>query len=168
VAIFEPIFAALNASGVRYVIVGGLATVLHGYPRLTADVDLVVDLEPKEARKAIDALVGLGLTPYAPVDPAQFADPAQRRLWSREKNMRVFTMTDPRNPLRQVDLFVEYPKDFEALWSRAERVRLDDVEVRVAAIADLIELKRQAGRPQDRADIEALTAILEAKERGNG
>ena len=40
---FEPVFRALNDAGVRYVIVGGFATVLHGHPRLTADIDLVLD-----------------------------------------------------------------------------------------------------------------------------
>ena len=42
-ALCEPVFRALNATGVRYV-VGGLATVLHGSARFTADADLVVDL----------------------------------------------------------------------------------------------------------------------------
>ena len=42
--LFVPLFAALNEGGVRYVAVGGLATVLHGFARLTADVDLMVDV----------------------------------------------------------------------------------------------------------------------------
>lgn len=41
--LFEPLFAALEEGDVRYVVVGGLATVLHGHARLTADVDLVID-----------------------------------------------------------------------------------------------------------------------------
>ncbi len=59
---------------VRYVVVGGLATVLHGYARLTADIDLMVDLEPEELRKSIDALAGYGMVPRLPVDPYGFAD----------------------------------------------------------------------------------------------
>ncbi len=43
-ALFEPVFRALNDTGARYVVVGGLATVPHGYARVTADADLVVDL----------------------------------------------------------------------------------------------------------------------------
>jgi tRNA nucleotidyltransferase/poly(A) polymerase len=53
VPLFEPLFDALNRAHVRYVVVGGVALVLHGYPRLTVDVDLVVDLAPEEADKAI-------------------------------------------------------------------------------------------------------------------
>jgi hypothetical protein len=43
-AIFAPLFDALNKANIRYVVVGGLATVLHGYVRLTVDIDLAVDL----------------------------------------------------------------------------------------------------------------------------
>ena len=50
--IFEPVFLALNEAGVRYVIVGGLAVVLHGYPRFTADLDIVLDLEALKKRGA--------------------------------------------------------------------------------------------------------------------
>jgi hypothetical protein len=47
--LFDPIFAALEATGVRYVIVGGVAVNLHGYQRFTKDVDIVIELVP-EAR----------------------------------------------------------------------------------------------------------------------
>ena len=61
--LYEPLFRALNASGTRYVVVGGVATVLHGYARLTADIDLIVDLEESVAARAMRALAGLGLRP---------------------------------------------------------------------------------------------------------
>ena len=41
---FEDFFSALNVEGVRYIVVGGMAVVLHGHPRMTADIDLIVDL----------------------------------------------------------------------------------------------------------------------------
>ena len=61
--LYEPLFRALNASGTRYVVVGGVATVLHGYGRLTADIDLIVDLEESAAARAMRALAGPGLRP---------------------------------------------------------------------------------------------------------
>jgi hypothetical protein len=167
VALFEPIFEALERARVRYVVVGGVAVVLHGHPRLTADLDLAVDLSPEEARKAIDALVGLGLRPRAPVDPAGFADPAVRGRWVSERGMRVFSLVDPRDPLRVVDLFAENPVDFEELWVRAETMAVGRTSVRVASIEDLIRLKRLAGRPEDELDIEALEAIRERREGGS-
>lgn len=158
-SLIEPILRALEEANVRYVVVGGLATVLHGYPRLTVDIDLVVDLAPEEAIKAIDVLSGLGLVPRVPVPASDFADREKRETWIRDKNMRVFTMLDPNNPMRQVDLFVESPIPFDALWQRAEILSLRDTSVRVAAIEDIIAMKRTAARPQDLVDIEALQAI---------
>jgi hypothetical protein len=164
VSLFEPIFEALNRDIVRYVVVGGMAVVLHGYARLTADLDLAVDLSPPEAGRAVDALVRLGFRPSAPVEPAGFADPSVRSRWINEKNMQVFSMRDPGNPMRQVDLFTRNPIEFEGLWERSELLELAEVTVRVASIPDLIQLKRFAGRPQDMTDIEALEAILERRE----
>jgi len=48
--LYLPLFKALNDAKVQYVIVGGLATVLHGYARFTADIDLVINLEQRAAR----------------------------------------------------------------------------------------------------------------------
>lgn len=167
-ALIEPLFKALNDAGVRYVVVGGLAVVLHGHARLTVDVDLVVDLDKDQALKAIDALVKLGLRPRAPVNPRDFADRSVREAWIRDRGMQVFSMFDPSNPMRVVDLFVDHPVPFEALWSRSEQFELQDTTVRVASIRDLIHLKRMANRPQDLSDIEQLEAILDAKkERGD-
>lgn len=161
--IFEPMFRALNDAGARYVVVGGVAVVLHGHVRLTTDLDLVVDFDPAEALKVVEVLSGLGLRPRAPVNPRDFADPAVREQWQSEKGMRVFTMVDPTGR-REVDLFVENPIPFEELWSRSVQIALSDTTVRVASIPDLILLKRLGDRPIDRADVESLQAILRARE----
>lgn len=143
-SLFEPVFSALNRAGARYVVVGGLAVVLHGHARLTADVDLVLDLEPESARKAMEALKALGLKARAPVDPEAFADPRQREAWIADKGMTVFSLFSPASPLLILDLFVRAPIPFEGLWECA---------------------KTAVGRPQDLLDVEALRAL---KERARG
>src|SRR3989304_9005630 len=153
VSLFEPVFEALNDAQVRYVVVGGFATVLHGHARLTAEIDLVIDLSPSEARKTLEVLVGLGFRPRAPVNPLAFADPEIRAQWT--------------NPMREVDLFVEHPIDFNELWNRSEVIELTRTVVRIASMPDLIYLKRLAGRPQDLAAIEALEAILRRRGRAD-
>ena len=163
--LFIPLFAALNRADVRYVIVGGLATVLHGHARLTADVDLAIDLSPEAARRAVEALRDMGLKARAPVELLDFAVPERRREWIEQKGMRVFSLFDPSQPMREVDLFVESPMDFEALWRDSMLKDLGSCLVHVASIPHLIEMKRGAGRPQDVLDIEALEEIV--KKRGS-
>jgi predicted nucleotidyltransferase len=167
VSLFESVFAALNHSGARYVVVGGVATVLHGHARLTADIDLIVDLAPAAARAVVEALAGLGLRPRAHVPLSAFADPAARAEWVRGKSMKVFSLWDPANPMREVDLFLEHPLPFDELWARAIEVTLDTTTVRIASLDDLILLKRLAGRPEDLQDIAALEFIRERHHQRN-
>lgn len=156
---FEELLAALARSGTRFVVVGGLAVVIQGHARLTADVDLVVDLDSENVRRAIAALTSLGLRPLLPVRATDFAEPEQRREWVETRSMEVFSMRDERNPLLTVDLFAREPFPFDELWSRADRVILGGETVRIASIGDLIAMKRAVGRPQDLADIEELERI---------
>ncbi len=159
------ILRELDRAKARYVVVGGLAVVLHGHPRLTADLDLVVDLSPGEAIRAVAALSRLGMIPRAPVRASDFADPEARKRWVDEKGMRVFSMHDPRRPLVEVDLFVEPPLPFEELWARAEEIVLEGSPVRVACIEDLIAMKRRAGRAKDLEDIAALEVLAARRNR---
>lgn len=161
---FEDTIRGLDEAGVRYVVVGGVAVVLHGHLRVTFDLDLIVDLAPTEARKAMDTLSALGFRPKVPVDAAEFADPATRARWIDEKGMTVFAFWHPENPDSIVDVFVDEPIDFEDLWTRSVVARLESTEVRIASIPDLIELKRRAGRPNDLADIEVLERMLEIRD----
>ena len=163
VTLFDPVLRALQQSGTRYAVVGGLATVLHGHARMTADIDVIVDLAPEAALAVVVALTHIGLRPRAPVAPEDFANASIRRSWIEEKAMRVFSLWDPRNPMIEVDLFVEYPIDFEGLMARAVEVDALGTRVRIAAIEDLIALKRLADRPQDREDIRALEALALGK-----
>lgn len=156
---FISLFRLLNDANVRYVVVGGVATLLHGYVRVTADLDLVVDLEATEAEKAIRVLTGYGFKPRIPVDPLQFADSKERTRWIDEKGMQVFSLFHPTALGLTVDLFARHPIPFEPLWQRSTLMDLGDTKVRVCSIDDLIEMKRQAGRHKDLADIEQLTRI---------
>ena len=163
---FETVFRALNDRGVRYLVAGGVAVVLHGHLRYTKDLDLVVDLAPEPALEAIQALSALGLVPSAPVDPLSFADAQARQAWVREKDMTVFSLHDPDDARIVVDLFVEPPSDFEALWTASEEVQLDTTTVKIVSLDDLIAMKRSAGRPRDLLDVEELEQIRRLKEEG--
>lgn len=156
----ELIVQALNAARVRYLIAGGLAVVAHGYVRFTADVDLLLDLEPENLRRAIVAFDELGYRPRAPVALEEFADPAKRTAWVREKGLTVFSLYSPEHPTTEVDLFVTAPLDFEPAYARGVRMEVaSGVTATFVSFDDLIILKKQAGRPQDTIDIQRLEAL---------
>lgn len=156
---FEVIFEAFNEAKIRYVVVGGLAVVLHGYTRLTADIDLIIDLDPNNAKDAIEAALKLGFKARPPVDPRQFADAEARQSWIKDKGMKVFSFYDPKDPIRNIDFFAQNPIPFEELWKRAKTVPLSQTLIKIASIADLISLKKIAGRPVDMIDIAELEKL---------
>lgn len=157
-ATIETVLGALDESGVDFVVVGGVAVVLHGSLRTTVDLDVVIDLASPDAEAAMAALEAAGLEPRLPVAARDFADPGVRRAWIHDKGMQVFTMLDPTG-LLLVDVFVESPIPFDELLGDAVAVTVDGHQVRIASIDHLIAMKRLAGRPQDIADIEALQAL---------
>ncbi len=159
--LYADVFRALEAANVRYVIVGGVAVVLSGHVRATVDLDVVIDLEPEPALLAMEALLALGLEPRVPVDARDLAVPGIRAEWIQTKNMQVFSLYDPERVAREVDVFVAYPVEFEALYADAVRMDVDGVVVRVASRAHLVAMKRAAGRPQDLADVQALEELRE-------
>lgn len=159
---FIGLFAILAAARVRFVLVGGLALVLHGLDRLTADVDLVIDLSAESVQTAVRALTAAGYRPLAPVDPIALADPAQRQEWQSLRNMLVFSFWDSANEYPTVDIMLACEIPFEDLWTAATMMTLGGHEVRVASIEHLIRMKTAAGRTQDLADIERLRAKLKA------
>lgn len=155
----ERVLTALEAAGVTYLIVGGVAVVLHGHLRTTADLDLVLRMDDDNIRRALTALVGLGLRPRLPVPAEQFALAERRREWIDTKGLMVFSLWAPDMPGFAVDLFAEEPFDFVAVYARAVRVPLTGVTACVIGLDDLIEMKQAAGRARDQDDLLHLRAL---------
>lgn len=159
---FEAIARALDAAQVRYLVAGGLAVNAHGYLRFTKDVDLVVQLEPDNLRRALDALTTLGYRPAIPVKVEQFADPAQRDVWMREKGMQVFQLWSDLHRETPIDIFVNEPFAFDQEYAEALVKPLqENLPIRFVTIPTLIRMKQLADRQQDRIDIEHLRLRLQ-------
>lgn len=165
--IYETVLRALNQASVRYLVVGGVAVNLHGVPRATADLDLLLALDESNLLAAVHALEALGFRPRAPVPALLLADPGHRRSWIQEKGMRAFSFHDPKLGYREVDILIDYVLDFDTAWGRRRTERAGDLEIHVASMEDLITLKRGTGRAQDESDIEALERLRKDRE-GSG
>lgn len=149
----------MEDKGIRYVVVGGVAVVLHGFVRATMDLDLVVSLDPANARKFLDLVKELGYRPKIPVPLEQFADPAKRQEWIETKGMRVFSLHHSKRIQELVDVFTKEPIPFEELYAHRIRVPVEGISINIASRQDLKILKQAAGRPQDLQDIAALNQL---------
>ncbi|QJA05793.1 hypothetical protein FVE67_02805 [Thermosulfurimonas marina] len=158
---YEKVFRELNARGVRYVVVGGVALVLHGIIRLTADLDLIVDLSPENLRLFLETLKSLGFRPRLPITLEEILDPEKRSLWRREKNLVMISFYHPQNLLYQVDFFAEEPLPFTEIAQKIIWKEARDIKIPVASKELLKKLKTLSGRPQDLKDLEALEDLDE-------
>jgi hypothetical protein len=162
----EAIVRALNEAGVRYLIVGGMAVVAHGYLRFTADLDLILDLREDNLRRAVAALASQGYRPRAPVPLEDFTDAQKRAQWVTEKRLTVFSLDSPSHPRTEVDLFVEAPLDFDQAYAEAVPMELaSGLSATFVSYDGLLHLKNRAGRPQDLEDVARLKALREGTSR---
>jgi hypothetical protein len=135
----------LSEHSVPYCIVGGVAVALHGVPRMTYDVDLLVMPSADAYARADRALTGLGLRPRPGLELPALADLLTRRRLKDERNPLAVTYADPWDLLRQVDVLVDPDVDAEKLIDRSIFRPLGRATVRLCSRSDLIELKRRAG-----------------------
>lgn len=162
----EQVLRALAKAEVRYLVVGGVAVVLHGHLRTTLDLDLVLHLENENVSRALKVFESLGFQSRVPVPLQSFADPENRKLWEHEKNMTVFSLWHPDQPGFAVDLFLREPFDFQEVYRRALIVPVGGLQATVLSAADLLEMKQSAGRPQDLEDVKALRRLKESTDQG--
>ncbi len=139
---FAMLIGSLEAAGADYAVCGGLAMAIHGFPRATVDVDMVVP--PDAAKQVLSCAHDLGYT--VPADPMSLAGGAVE--------IRRFTKID-RNELLSLDLLLVTPA-IENVWKERVRVRWERGELWVVSRQGLVQLKRLRGSGQDQDDIKRL------------
>jgi hypothetical protein len=129
---------------VRFLIVGGYALAVHGYPRATGDLDVWIECNDANAGRAYDALRVYG-APLQDLTGQDLATPGT-----------VFQIGLP--PIR-IDILTRITGvEFEAAWPDRRDTRIDDLSVPVIGREALLTNKRALGRTRDLADIEMLEA----------
>ena len=161
--LYEEVFRKLDERGIRYLVIGGVAVYLHGYARITGDLDIMVSFADKDLKKFVALIDEIRWRPRLPVSLADFATSAIRESWIKKKGMKVFSIYDPKKPLLHIDVMVEKFIDFESAYSKRELMRVDDFNISVIDIDNLIKLKKIAGRGRDKIDILALQQIKRLK-----
>jgi len=140
---FREFVELLVANGVRFLVVGGYALAVHGYPRATVDIDAWVWSDPENARRILACLDQFG---FGGLDLSieDFTTPD-----------RVVQLGYP--PFR-IDIITSVSGvEFDAAWPNRVSVDLDGVRVPFIGRDDLITNKRATGRAKDLADVDYLT-----------
>jgi predicted nucleotidyltransferase len=151
----QGILEALDVEGVDYLLIGGVAVGFHGYVRATKDVDIVPSPDPENLARLAAVLQELeaeveggeefGETELPdPLDPDALALGGNWVLRTRLGRFDVMQWIGD-GPL------------WERLSPTAISAELGDLTIRVVAYEDLVALKRQAGRPEDLADLKRLS-----------
>ncbi len=162
---YENVFRTLQKNNIHYAVAGGVALVLHGVVRFTADLDLIVDLERENLQRFIDAMKELGYRPRIPVKAQDLLDPAKRERWKREKSMEVFSFVDPAQPMTLIDVFIDEKIPFREVMKEMVHMTARGITIPVVSLAHLKRLKKAANRPQDLADIEAIEALERSEDK---
>ena len=156
------ILKTLNDNKIRYLIVGGVAVNIHGYQRMTHDLDLVIQLIPENIKNALTALKNIGYVPAVPVTISEVINPKIREQWIRHKNMTVLSLISDLHPETTLDIFITEPFNFDAEYNCSEMVELEtDLSVHVISLPSLIKMKQKVSRNKDIDDIQHLKYILE-------
>jgi predicted nucleotidyltransferase len=141
---YEEFIAALNAHGVRYLVIGAHAVAFHARPRATKDLDILLDPTPANARRALAALRDF----FGGADLAYTVEDLTDPKWIIQLGVA---------PVR-IDLLSDVPgcPSFEAAWENRVEARFGSVKAYYLGLDDLIQAKEAAGRAQDRADVRVL------------
>lgn len=139
---FKEFIQSLNASGVRYLVVGGYAVALHGHPRYTKDIDIWIESTTENAQRLVQALDRFGFGSLG-LEAADFLVADQ--------------VVQLGNPPNRIDLLNRLPGvDFESCYAARVQVAIDDVPIHFIDLDNLKKNKRATGRHQDLADVENL------------
>ena len=144
------------AKRIQFVIVGGAGLVLHGIPRSTLDIDIVMPAEADAVSRLFSTIEHAGLL-------------------SRDRY--IFTLTDrphlligqwmtlqDKQGMELIDIFFENEKEFNKLLERAKKIKMARFNFHIASLDDLEKMKRISARAIDLADI---VLIREKRERKN-
>ena len=155
---YDPLRAlrVLQEHGVRFVVIGGVAGRLWGSPTMTNDTDVCCAQDAENRARLADALRSLDARLRGVDDDVPFVLDAVSLA-----NSQTLPLTTNAGAL---DLLAvpAGTRGFDELAANAATFDLgESLLVTVCSLDDLIRMKRAAGRPKDRIELEVLTAVRE-------
>jgi hypothetical protein len=154
---FGELLPLLHRHNIRFILIGGVAAIVHGAARTTFDLDVVYARDAENLRNLVAAL-----QPYQPY--LRGAPPGLPFRWD-ERTIQAglnFTLT---TTLGELDLLGEVTGggNYEKLLPFTQEIMAFGITCRIVTLEQLIQLKRAAGRPKDLESIAELQALLEER-----
>ncbi|NOZ06398.1 MAG: hypothetical protein GXP41_08630 [Chloroflexi bacterium] len=142
----QGVFASFHKHDVRYVVIGGIAAVLHGVPRATFDLDILIQATPDNAQRLLDALLEARLGTASLISADELL---AHEITIFKDRVRVDVQTATPGLL------------FEDAWRNREKMKYQGQTFYVVSRNDLIASKRAAGREVDLEDVRLLELLDE-------
>jgi len=137
----QDVFRCFQKHKVKYLVIGGIASVLYGVPRATFDLDILIEATLENAKGLLDALMDSGLATASLTTPEELLA-HEITIFKDKIRIDVQTTTPGAN--------------FKDAWKRREVMKYQEQEFFVVSKADLISSKRAAGRDVDLEDVRLL------------
>lgn len=137
----QDVFRSFQKHEVKYVVIGGIAAILHGVPRATFDLDILIEATPDNTQRLLNALLDAGLGTAALTSPV---DVLANEITIFKDRVRLDVQTSTPG-LRFADA-----------WSHRKTVEYQGQEFFILSKDDLVRSKRAAGRPLDLEDARLL------------
>jgi len=144
----QDVFKSFQQHDVRYVVIGGIASILHGVPRATFDLDILIEATSENSQRLLDALLD-----------ADFGTAALTNV----ENILANEITIFRDRVR-LDVQTSTPGiEFHNAWRHRKTISYHGQDFFILSKTDLISSKRAAGRDVDLEDVR----LLEISEQEN-
>lgn len=157
---FDPlrVLALLVDADVRFVLIGGVATRLHGSPSVTRDVDICYDRDAENLQRLSALLRSVNARLRGVDQDLPFI--LDEETLAAGSNFTFVT------DIGDIDVLAQPSgiESFEALFDAADTVDLGGFEIRLASLDDLVRMKQAAHRPKDMKEVEILLAIRDEVE----
>lgn len=156
---YRDVFRALQVHEVKYLLCGGLAVNIYGIPRMTADIDLLVEFNSENIERFTKAIKSLQYSNLIPIELNTLIDSETRKKIINEKNLIAYSFYNSLKGSMNVDVLLDVPLPFEQMWGRKEERASEDIKIFMVTVDDLIALKKYANRKQDQDDVKLLSQL---------
>ena len=137
----QDVFKSFQKHNVKYVVIGGIAAILHGVPRATFDLDILIEASLENTRRMLKALTEAGIGTASLTDPESILA-NEITIFKDKIRIDVQTLTPGIT--------------FEEAWNRKITLKYQNQEFFILSKNDLVSSKRASGRKIDLEDVRLL------------